>query len=164
MDSFQKFYGFSKEQAWKAVEFYREYYKDKGIFENRLYDGIKMVVKKLKEDGKTLVVTTSKPEPFAREIMKYFYLESYFDYIAGMELNGGRGTKAEVIQYAMETCHIVEQSKILMIGDRKYDVIGAKKAGIDSLGVLYGFGTRKELEQAGADYIIEQAEEILQFC
>lgn len=162
--SFREFYGFSEERCLEAVGYYREYYKDKGIFENRVYDGFEDVVKRLKENGKRLVVATSKPEPFARRIMEHFGLAQYFDYVAGMELDGGRGTKAEVIEYALHMCGVEDKSKVLMVGDREHDVIGARKAGIDCLGVLYGFGTREELEAAGADYIAETVEGILEFA
>lgn len=162
--SFREFYGFSEERCLEAVGYYREYYKDKGIFENRVYDGFEDVVKRLKENGKRLVVATSKPEPFARRIMEHFGLVRYFDYVAGMELDGGRGTKAEVIEYALHTCEVEDKSKVLMVGDREHDVIGAREARIDCLGVLYGFGTREELEAAGADYIAETIEEILEFA
>ena len=162
-ESFREFYGFSGERCQEAVRYYREYYREKGIYENRVYDGLEAVLKQLKEVGKHLVVATSKPEVFAREIIGYFHLEQYFEYVAGMELDGGRGTKAEVIEYALEACGIQDRSRVLMIGDREHDVIGASKAGIDCLGVLYGFGTREELEQAGASAIADSVEEILRF-
>ena len=162
-ESFREFYGFSRERCQEAVRYYREYYREKGIYENRVYDGLEAVLKQLKEAGKHLVVATSKPEVFAREIIGYFHLEQYFEYVAGMELDGGRGTKAEVIEYALEACGIQDRSRVLMIGDREHDVIGASKAGIDCLGVLYGFGTREELEQAGASAIADSVEEILRF-
>lgn len=158
--SFREYYGFSEEKAWEAVRYYREYYQDKGIFENRVYDGFEEMLKKLKAAGKRLAVATSKPEPYARKIIEYFGLSSYFDYVAGMELDGGRGTKAEVILYALDVLGIEDKSEVLMIGDREHDVIGAKEAGVDCLGVLYGFGDRKELEEAGADYIAETVEDI----
>lgn len=161
--SFQEYYGFSKEKSLEAIEYYREYYKDKGIFENSVYDGFEDVVKKLKEAGKRLIVATSKPEPFARRIIEYFGLSPYFEYVAGMELDGRRGSKEEVINYALETCRIKDKSRVLMVGDRRHDVIGARAAGVDCLGVLYGFGTREELETAGAAYIVETPEEILNF-
>ena len=162
-ESFREFYGFSGERCQEAVRYYREYYREKGIYENRVYDGLEAVLKQLKEVGKHLVVATSKPEVFAREIIGYFHLEQYFEYVAGMELDGGRGTKAEVIEYALEACGIQDRSRVLLIGDREHDVIGASKAGIDCLGVLYGFGTREELEQAGASAIADSVEEILRF-
>lgn len=163
-DSFVKYYGFSREQAREAVDYYREYYRDKGIYENRVYAGFEEVLKKLKAAGKRLVVATSKPEPFAREIIRYFELEPYFDYVAGMELDGRRGSKAEVIRYALKECRIENKSRVLMVGDREHDVIGARETGLDCLGVLYGFGTRQELKAAGADYIAETVEEILEFA
>ncbi len=161
--SFRDYYGFSEEKAWEAVGYYREYYKDKGIFENRVYDGFEEMLVQLKAAGKRLIVATSKPEIFARRIIEYFKLDKYFDYVAGMELDGGRGTKAEVIRYALEMCGVEDKRKVLMVGDREHDVTGAKAEGIDCLGVLYGFGTREELEGAGADAIAETPEDILKY-
>ena len=161
--SFKKFCSFTKEQCAEAVRYYREYYREKGIFENHVYDGMEEVLKELKRRGKTLVVATSNPEPFARQIIEHFGLDTYFDYLAGMELSGGRGTKEEVIRYALCACKIADKSKVLMVGDREHDVFGAHAAGIDCLGILYGFGSREELEKAGADYIAESAEGILRF-
>lgn len=163
MVSFEKFCGFTKEQCAEAVGYYREYYREKGIFENHVYGGIEDVLKELRKQGKTLVVATSKPEPFARQIIEHFGLNPYFDYVAGMELDGGRGTKKEVIRYALCACRIADKSKVLMVGDREHDVLGAHAAGIECLGILYGFGTRDELVSAGADYIAENVEEILGF-
>ncbi len=161
--SFEKYCGFSKEETKRAVEYYREYYRDRGIFENHVYDGMEEVLKELKNQGRTLVVATSKPEPFARQIIEHFRLAQYFDYVAGMELDGRRATKAEVIRYALDACKITDRSQVLMVGDREHDVIGAKAAGIDCLGILYGFGTREELTRAGADYIEKTVEGILHF-
>ena len=161
--SFERYYGFSKEQSIEAVGYSREYYREKGLFENRVYDGLVPVLEELKRRGRTLVVATSKPEPFARKIIEHFGLNSYFDYVAGMEMDGGRGTKEAVIRYALDACRITDKSKVLMIGDREHDVIGAKAAGIDCLGILYGFGSREELLEAGADYIEETAEGILKY-
>ncbi len=161
--SFERFYGFSGEQCEEAIRYYREYYREKGIFENRVYEGIEAVLQELKNQGRRLVVATSKPEPFARQIIDHFHLTQYFDYVAGMELDGGRGTKEAVIRYALDVCGITDKSGVLMVGDREHDVFGAHAAGIDCLGILYGFGSREELEKAGADYIAESAEGILRF-
>ena len=163
-ESFQKFYGFSAEQSIEAVEYYREYYREIGIFENKVYEGMKETLRQLKEKGKRLIVETSKPEPFARRIIRHFGLASYFEYVAGMELDGGRGTKAEVIAYALQSCGIDDRGKTVMVGDREHDVIGAKKEGLDCIGVLYGFGSREELEKAGADWIIEKPEELCELA
>lgn len=160
VDSFEKYFGFSEEKSKKAVEYYREYYKDKGIFENRIYDGIEDLLKKLYNSKRTLVLATSKPEIFAKEILQYFNIHRYITFVAGSNLDGTRVKKDEVIEYALKSCRIDEVSKVIMVGDRKYDIIGAKKAGIKSIGVLYGYGNRKELHTAGADYIATSVDDI----
>jgi len=159
-ESFEKFYGFSKEEAKTAVEYYREYYRDKGIFENHVYYGLEGLLKMLKANNKILIVATSKPEVFAKQIMEHFDIAKYFTYIAGSNLDGTRVKKYEVIKYALESCNIIDLSKVVMIGDREHDIIGAKEAGIKSIGVLYGYGDRSELENAGADFIVCSIEEI----
>ncbi len=159
-ESFEKFYGFSRKKAMQAVEYYREYYKVKGIYENSVYDGIENLLVKLKERGKKIVLATSKPEVFAREILRHFSLDKYFFYAAGSNLDGTRTNKAEVIDYALSACEVCDKSTVVMIGDREHDIIGANKNGIESLGVLFGYGNRKELEAAGATYIAERVEDI----
>ncbi len=159
-ESFEKYYGFSPEEAKKAVEYYREYYREKGIFENVVYEGIESLLKMLYASGKTLIVATSKPEEFAKTILKHFKLEKYFAYIAGANMDGTRTKKDEVICYALQNGNISDRSKVLMVGDREHDILGAGKAGIDSLGVLYGYGDYEELKKAGADYIAESVEDI----
>ena len=160
LESFEKYYGFSKEEAKKAIEYYREYYKDKGIFENLLYDGCEDLLKELKDEGFLLIVATSKPEVFAKKILEYFDIEKYFTFIAGSNLDGSRVKKGEVIEYALECCNIVDLSKAIMIGDREHDIIGAKSVGIASIGVLFGYGDRSEHENAGADFIAETVADI----
>ena len=162
-ESFEKFYGFTKEQSLDGVKYYREYYHDKGIYENRVFDGLDEVFKKINVVGKQAIVATSKPEKYAKIIIDHFHLTQYFACVAGMEMDGGRGTKAQVFTYALEKYDITDKSKVLMIGDREHDVIGAHENGLDCLGILYGFGSRKEFEEAGADYIRENVEDILQF-
>lgn len=162
-ESFQRFYGFDEAKSFEAVDCYREYYRDKGIYEIEVYDGIPETVKALKKAGKKVVVATSKPEYFAKQIIEHIGLAPYFDYVAGMEMDGGRNTKAEVIEYALDVCNVKDKSKVLMIGDREHDVFGAQKLGIECLGVLYGFGSREEFENAGAAYIVERAEDVLDY-
>lgn len=159
--SFHRFYGFTEEESWKAVEYYREYYAEKGIFECTVYEGLEDALKKIKESGRKILVATSKPEVYAKRIIEHFGLTKYFDYIAGMELDGGRGKKAQVIEYALETCKIKNRDEVLMIGDREHDVFGAESLGIDCVGVLYGFGSREELEKAGAKYVISRPEDLI---
>lgn len=159
-ESFEKYYGFSAEEAKTAVAYYREYYKPIGLYENLVYDGIEALLKTLQGSGRTLAVATSKPEVFSRQILDHFGLSPYFLTITGSELDGTRVNKAEVIACALERCGVKSPSQALMIGDREHDIIGAKKAGAASIGVLYGYGCRDELERAGADYIAESVNAI----
>ena len=155
MDSFKDFYNFTDEQATIAVAKYRERYAVKGILENELYPGIKELLAQVRQNGKTVILATSKPEIFARRILDYFELSSYFSFVAGSCLDGSLHTKTDVINYILEENNITNRDSVVMIGDRKHDIIGAKNTGIDSIGVLYGFGDYKELSEAGADYIAE---------
>lgn len=158
-ESFQKFYGFSKEDAEKAIQYYREYYAPKGIFENEVYEGIPEMLAHLTEAGFTLLVATSKPTVFARKVLKHFGMEDYFSFVGGSELDGSRTKKAEVISYILKTCGI-EAKEAIMIGDRRHDIEGGKACGLESVGVLYGYGTEQELTEAGADYIIRTVAEL----
>jgi len=158
-ESFQKFYGFSKEDAEKAIQYYREYYAPKGIFENEVYEGIPEMLAHLTEAGFTLLVAASKPTVFARKVLKHFGMEDYFSFVGGSELDGSRTKKAEVISYILKTCGI-EAKEAIMIGDRRHDIEGGKACGLESVGVLYGYGTEQELTEAGADHIIRTVAEL----
>lgn len=155
LDSFKDFYHFTDEQAIIATAKYRERYTDKGIFENELYPGIKELLADAQRKDKTVILATSKPEIFAKRILDYFELSSYFSFVAGSGLDGSLHTKTDVINHILQSNNITELSTVVMIGDRKHDIIGAKNVGIDSIGVLYGFGDYKELSEAGATYIVE---------
>lgn len=154
-DSFREYYGFSDEDARKAILKYHERFVEKGIHENILYEGIPELLDAARKAGKRLMVATSKPGIFAEQIIQNFNLHSYFDFIGGSDLDGSRPTKGAVIQYVLDQNQIHDLSSVLMIGDRKHDIIGARQTGIDSAGVLYGYGDYKELEEAGASYIID---------
>ena len=155
-----EFYGFSEQDAKQAVAYYRERFKDIGIFENRVYDGIPSLLAALKSKGYKAVIATSKPEQFATRIVDHFGLSDYFLLVAGATFDGKISTKQEVIEHAIRSLKIENFSDILMIGDRHHDVDGAKSLGIDSLGVLYGYGNRRELEEAGATYIAKSVSDI----
>lgn len=161
VDSFMEFYGFSREKAETAVEYYREYFSTKGLLENSVYSGIPELLSSLKKLGKTLIVATSKPEPFTNRILEHFDLIKFFDFVAGSNMDNTRCKKAEVISYALTSCNITDLSDTVMIGDREHDIIGAKAVGISSVGVLYGYGNYEELSAAGADYIAESTDDIL---
>lgn len=160
IDSFKSFYDFSDEQADEAVLFYREYFNSKGIFENKVYDGIVELLESLNEIDKILIVATSKPEPFTKKILNHFNLEKYFAFFVGSNLNNSRKDKDEIIDYALKKGNVCDLSQVIMIGDRKHDIIGANKIMIDSIGVLYGYGDFQELKSAGATYIAKNTQEI----
>lgn len=152
--SFTNFFGFSDADAKKAVEKYRERFAVKGIFENGVYDGIYDLLQKLTDNGHILAVATSKPKIFADRIMARYRLRPYFKLISGAELDGTRDNKNEVIDYAIDKLGC-KRDKIIMVGDRKHDIIGAKQCKIASCGVRFGYAEPGELEEAGADYIAE---------
>jgi len=158
--SFREYYGFSEDDCNKAVEKYREYFRETGIFENRVYPGIEDLLKNLKQSGKRLFVATSKPTVFAVKILEHFDLIRYFDDVAGSELDGSRDSKGDVIRFALQKNGLTDLTNMVMVGDREHDVIGAKENNIDVIGVLYGYGSRTELEKAGADYIAETVEDL----
>lgn len=160
-ESFQKFYGFSEEESMQAVAYYREYYRDRGIYENEVYEGIPEVLQTLREQGKTLLLATSKPEAFAIQILEHFQLLPYFHVVAGATMDGSRVQKGDVIRYALEAGQISDLSQTVMVGDRRFDIEGAKENGFSAIGVLYGYGDFQELSEAGAKNIIEHPQELL---
>lgn len=155
IESFMRFYSFSREDAERAVVYYREYFSEIGIFENTPYEGIHSTLEQLRSSGKRLFVATSKPEVYARRITDHFSLTPYFEYIAGASFDETRSEKWDVIRYALDTCELRDKSRTVMIGDRKHDMLGAQKTGLDAIGVLWGYGDREELASAGATHIVE---------
>lgn len=160
--SFETTLGFPKEMVMEAVAKYREYFATKGLFENSVYPGIPELLQTLKQKGKHLVVATSKPEEYSKKIIEHFGLAQYFDFVCGSLMDESRSKKDEVIAYALECCGLHDEDKdcVLMVGDRFHDIEGAKKNGIKSCGVLFGYGSRQELEQAGADIIVQTVSEL----
>lgn len=159
-DSFMKFYGFSESQATEAIGKYREYFSVTGLFENMEYPGIRDLLAGLKAMGKKLYVATSKPELYSRQILEHFRLAEYFEFIGGANMDETRVKKGDVIRYVLEENHITDSGEVVMIGDREHDIIGAAENKIDSIGVLYGYGTYEELEQAGAGQIVKTVKEL----
>lgn len=159
-ESFMKFYEFSAEQATEAIEKYREYFSETGLFENMEYPGIRDMLASLSASGKKLYVATSKPELFSKQILDHFRLAEYFEFIGGAKMDETRVRKGDVIRYVLEENQITNLDQVVMIGDREHDIIGAKENGIDSIGVLYGYGDREELESAGADWIVDTIKEL----
>ena len=159
-EQFMKYYGFSPRQASEAIDHYREYFQETGIFENQVYPGIRQMLKALKDDGRILWVATSKPEPFAQRILEHFDLDGYFSCVAGASMDETRVKKGEVIAYAIERMGAERRADLVMVGDREHDILGAAENGMDSIGVLYGYGSREELEQAGAGRIAKTVWEL----
>ena len=161
VDSFARFYGFTPSDARAAVDVYREYYTDRGIFENELYPGIPSLLERLRAAGRRIVMATSKPEPFAVRIAEHFGIAGYFDCIAGASMDEETRThKWEVIDYALDRLGRPAPAEVLMVGDREHDVLGAERCGIATLGVLYGYGSRDELLSAGAVAVAETVEAV----
>lgn len=158
--SFKKYYGFTDEQASEAVKIYREYYNEKGVTEFTPYDGMRELFEKLKNNGKKLFVATSKPIYYANKVLDKCDFSKYFDGIYGSEFDGTRATKIEVLKYAVEKSGIEDMTEGVMIGDREYDIIGAKTVGLTSVGILFGYGSREEFEACGADHILDRPSDI----
>lgn len=152
--------GFTGEKLQEAVKVFRSYYDNQGYMENRVYKGIPEALKCLKALGCKLSVATSKPEHTAIKIMEHFDIAKYFDHICGSLPDESRSKKTDVIEYAIKLNGITDRSKLLMVGDRKFDVEGAHQSGLKCAGVLFGYGSREEFEAAGADYIVENPEDL----
>ena len=150
--------GLTGAQAREAIDVYREYYVAKGMFENAPYAGVEDMLRRLHEAGAELIVATSKPEQFAVSILERFGLAAYFTVIAGSTLDETRTDKPDVIEYALAEAGVTDRSAAIMVGDRSYDVEGAKATGLASMGVLYGYGAAKEF--AEADHVAKTPSDI----
>ena len=165
-ESFQKVYGFSKDESQQAIAYYRERFKPIGMFENAVYDGIPELLRKMKENGKVNLIASSKPEEFVKTILEHFDIAKYFDIIVGASMDESRNTKEAVIEEALFQLKSTDQygqysdDKCVMIGDRKYDIQGAKYFRLRNIGVSYGFAPEGELEEAGADVIVDTVAEL----
>lgn len=159
-DSFREFYGLDEEQIITAIDKYRERFAVQGIFENEIYPGIAQMLADLKAKGKILAIASSKPTPFVEQILDHFEIRKYFDYIVGSNMDGTRGRKEEVVEEALRQMLPVgmppakKRDAVAMVGDRKFDIEGASAHGITSVGVSFGYAPEGELEQAGADFIV----------
>lgn len=163
MDSFQKYYGFSQAESEEALRLYREYFSEKGLYENELYPDTTYVLNELKKSGKRIILATSKPEEYAVKILKHFNIYDFFDFVSGATMDESRNKKDEVIAYTLKKCNLQGDKRTVMIGDRDQDVLGAKANSLPSIGVLYGYGDLQELQNAGADFIAQTQKDILKF-
>lgn len=159
-ESLMEYCHFSETQAEEGIRKYRERFADIGIYENAVYPGIETLLQQLNDAGKQVMLATGKPAYYAEKILNYFHLKSYFKFIGGSGLDGSLSHKDEVIRHVLANNAIYDLSQVVMVGDREHDIKGARQTGIDNIGVLYGYGDREELTQAGADRIVASVEEL----
>lgn len=159
LDSFRKYCGMSEADAARALSLYREYFSVQGLFENEVYPGIPAMLARLADAGARLCVATSKPEPFARRILDHFDLAKFFSFSGGSGLDGARGKKSDVIAYVLAETGASSPDAV-MIGDRLHDVEGAAACGLPAVGVLWGYGSRRELTDAGAAAVAATTDEL----
>ncbi|MFS8351687.1 HAD family hydrolase [Bacillus nitratireducens] len=162
--SFVDRYNMNEIEVERAVFYFREYLKQSCLLENKVYDGITTLLQELKDAGNRLFVATSKPTVFAKQVIEHFQLTTFFEEIVGSNLDGTRIKKEEIIAHILQTNEELKKEEMVMIGDRKHDVIGANRNGIASIGVLYGYGSEIELSDAGAVHIVKDVEELQRFC
>lgn len=165
-DSFMEFYHMNEADAQAAVDKYRERFRDTGLFENEIYAGVPQMLRALKSKGLQLAVASSKPTVFVERILDHFHIAKYFKVVVGSELDGTRVEKDQVVEEALRQLfgdRPVEKDQVYMIGDRRFDVEGARAQGIESVGVTYGYGSMEELKDARADYIVRSVEELKSF-
>ena len=160
LESFQNIYGFSEKEARKAIQHFREYYREKGIYENRLYPHVPEMLQELTAKGSKLYLATSKMTNFAEIILHHFAIDSYFTFIAGATPDGSRVEKDDVISYLLSQNSNLDKSKTVMVGDRKHDVMGAARCGLDSIAVTYGYGSIEELQEEKPSYLAHSVPEL----
>ena len=157
--TWREHYNFTDEQVTTALAVYREYYHEVGMFENSVFEGIPELLTALNDDDITLATATSKPDFSATRIIEHFGLDHHFEFIGAANLEGTRDSKALVIEHTLEQLQAnATTHRILMIGDRYHDVHGARQHGIDTLGVLWGYGDAAELTEAGAVAVVDTPE------
>lgn len=172
-DSFKQFYVMDDEQALQATAKYRERFVVTGLFENEIYPGVPEMLSQLKKSGKKISIASSKPTELVQRILEHFEIAQYFDYVVGSEMDGRRSKKEEVVEEALRLLlsessddqvldrSVIIKEEIAMVGDRKFDIEGAKAFGLTSVGVSFGYAPEGELEEAGAEYIVDTVEELL---
>ena len=159
-ESFIEYYGFSRADAETALAKFREYYSDKGLFENRVYDGIPELLKKLCDSGAHVMTATAKVKCYTERILEHFGLRDMFEFIGAATMDGSLSKKSDIIKYVIDNAPITELSRAVMIGDRLHDVTGAQANRIHSIGVLYGYGDSAELNTADADFIADDVDSL----
>ena len=160
LDTFIELLGPDVEKAEAAVAKYRERFAPIGLYENEIYPGVKETLEKLKSMGYILCTASSKPQKFVDTILEHFEIKKYFDFVGGATMDGRISKKEDVIDYVLKETGFVP-AQVLMVGDRMFDIEGAAEFGMDAVGVLYGFGSREELEKCKNIAIIENISELI---
>jgi phosphoglycolate phosphatase len=159
-ESFGRFYGFDAEQSRKAIAVYRERFAAVGLFENAVYPGVPEMLAELAGAGTTLAIASSKPTLYVERILEHFELSQHFAYVAGSNLDHTRVAKDEVIAHALSLLPVADTRRVVMVGDREHDILGARAHGLESIAVAYGYGTAEELRGAEPLAIAETVEEL----
>lgn len=154
-------YGFSEGQAEEAYAYYKDYYINKGIYENKLYEGVTDAIDIIKRSGKSVYLATSKPDFQALKVLDYFGIGNMFSGVFAARHDLGIYDKNEVLEYAVKKLGDAPDS--VMVGDRYFDIIGGKHVGFDTIGVLYGYGEEQELTRAGCDFTADSAGDLAIF-
>ena len=164
LEQFMKYAGLDEETAVKAVKYYRERYSNVGIFENKPYPGVENMLQELRRKKYILAVASSKPEYYVKQILDHFHLTEYFDEIVGSQMDGARTNKIEVIEEALERLGMKKhRERVIMVGDKEHDVLGARESGLECVAVSYGYGTKEELKEADPLQTVASADELLDF-
>lgn len=162
-DSYSQFFGLKGDEVTEAVRIYRELYSSDGIYKVRMYDGVEKMLDSLKQNSFTICLATSKPHVMAQRILEFSGLKPYFDVVCGANLDGSMSDKVELISECLKLSDFTDKSRIFMVGDRFYDIVGAIRAGVHSVGVTYGFGSHQELSDAGAEYIADSPQMVAEW-
>lgn len=159
-ESFTRFFNFTEDDVDEVIRLFRKYYAESGVFESSLYDGVREMLEALRAEGKELILATSKEEDFARQILDNFKITHLFSFVSGADLDSGRLSKGAVLRHVLDNHKIESLNRCVMVGDREHDVDGAHKIGITCASVLYGYGSKQELQEAGADFFIDSVDEL----
>lgn len=162
-DSFRDLFGLDEETTREAIQFYREHHVAEGLFLNTVFPDVPELLELLCQRGKTLCVATTKYTGFAQQVLDYFDLSKYFTLVAGGNYDGTRTGKAELIAFTLQSLHVADKSRVVMIGDRKYDITGAKENGITAVAVTYGYGSVEELQSVAPDFTFNSVAELTGF-
>lgn len=157
---FSTLFGLGESHTTLAVEHFRTYFGEKGLYENEPYEGVLEMLEELHFAGKKLYLVTSKLEKYAHLIVRHFGFDRYFDDLQGAEYSGKHSSKGQLIAQLMERNQLLPSASIVMVGDTHYDILGAKEQGISSLAVAYGFGTYETLSPCSPDYIVDSVDEL----